>query len=123
MDVKIDLADRAAIEELVASFYEKVLSDPVLAPVFLDVAKIRIEEHLPRIVDYWCKMLHGTKTYKRHTIAIHQHLHHQSAFEKVHYERWLLLFLSSIDERFSGPYTDKARRVAGNVIKNMQKHF
>lgn len=123
IDIKPDLTDRVAIESMVEGFYAKVLSDPILAPVFLEVAHIRIDEHLPRIVDYWSKMLHADKAYKRNTIAIHRDLHKKQAFRRMHYEQWLRLFLSNLDEQFDGPYTEKARRIARNVINNMQQHF
>ncbi|HCD57283.1 MAG TPA: globin, partial [Halieaceae bacterium] len=52
---KPDLDNRATIEGFVDQFYARVLADPRLAPIFLDVAQIDLDVHLPHIKDYWCK--------------------------------------------------------------------
>ncbi|MDP4650984.1 MAG: hypothetical protein NWS56_04425, partial [Haliea sp.] len=48
---KPDLDCRANIEAFVQRFYARVLTDPQLAPIFLDVAQIDLDVHLPHIVD------------------------------------------------------------------------
>ena len=58
-----DLDSRERVEQLVEAFYEKVLADPLLAPIFLDVARIDLAVHLPHIKSYWCKLLLGEHGY------------------------------------------------------------
>ena len=48
-----DIETRADCERLVRAFYERALVDPVIGWLFTDVAKLDLEEHVPRITDFW----------------------------------------------------------------------
>ena len=48
-----DLDSREQIERFVDAFYARMLHDPQLAPIFLDVACINLDVQLPHIKDYW----------------------------------------------------------------------
>ncbi len=54
-----DLDCRENIDAMVHGFYQRLLNDPLMAPVFLDVAGIDLNAHLPVICEYWYKMLLG----------------------------------------------------------------
>ncbi|MEM1191039.1 MAG: group III truncated hemoglobin [Pseudomonadota bacterium] len=118
-----DLDSPAAIDDFVDRFYERVLADPLLAPVFLDVARVTLEEHLPRIKAYWRKMLLGDHSYRRHMMAQHRAIDARRSFSSEHYARWLLLFEQSLTAHFHGPGTERAktlaRRIAGNMRRNL----
>lgn len=111
---------------MVDGFYERLLRDPALAPLFLDVAVIRIHEHLPRIKAYWCKMLLGERGYQRHMMQKHRAVNGCQRFTAIHYERWLALFEENLDEGFCGPLCERARglarRVAGNMRRNLAQY-
>ena len=119
----MDIKGRAEVQLMVEAFYAKVLNDSILSPVFLEVAGIDIQLHLKTIEDYWCKMLFGDQAYQRNTIAIHKKIHLESRFLKIHYDRWLSLFLETVEELFTGPVANKAKTIAKNVIKNMSLYF
>ena len=108
-----------AITELVDAFYGKVLADDVLAPVFQG---IDLPRHKPKIYAYWRKMLLGEHdAYRRNMIARHQALHSRHPLQHQHFQRWLALFLDTVDERFSGTIADRARRLAPMITTNLQK--
>lgn len=115
-----DLDCRANVELFVRRFYARMLRDPLLAPIFLEDIGIRIEEHLPRIRQYWEKMLLGTGGYSRHTMAIHRAVHARRALGEVEFARWLQLFRATLDEGFRGPGSDRARQLAERIARNMQ---
>ncbi len=117
----VDLDRREHIEEFIDRFYAQVLQDPQLAPIFLDVAQIDLDVHLPHIKDYWCKLLLGEQGYRRHTMNIHRALHAQRPLERADFERWLALFHDTLDRHYAGPYADKAHRIAAAIAENMQK--
>lgn len=114
-----DLDTPEHIDRMVALFYERILNDPLLAPVFLEVAKINLDEHLPLIAAYWKKMLLGDPAYRRHMMAKHRAVDSKQRLTGAHHERWLGLFLANLDDHFAGPQTDRARRIAGRVINNL----
>ena len=44
-----DLDNRKSIELFVDRFYQRMLADPRLAPIFVTVAEIDLDVHLPHI--------------------------------------------------------------------------
>lgn len=115
-----DLNSRAHIEAFVDRFYAKVLADPQLAPIFLDVAHIDLAVHLPHIKDYWCKLLLGERGYNRHTMEIHRRLHRKRPLTAADFQRWLTLFTATLDEHYSGERADRARQLAATIAANMR---
>lgn len=118
---KKDMDSPEAIREFVEAFYDKLLKDPRLAPIFVDVAEIDIREHFPRIQAYWEKLLLGSNDYQRHTMNIHRQLHDKQALEKADFQRWLDYFHQVADQHFAGPKTERAKLVASRIAANMEK--
>ncbi|MFV0275583.1 MAG: group III truncated hemoglobin, partial [Parahaliea sp.] len=102
MSSRPDLDSREHIEDFVRQFYGRILRDPELAPIFIDVARIDLDSHLEHIVDYWCKLLLGERDYQRHTMNIHRRLHAQRALRPADFARWLTLFTATADASFEG---------------------
>ncbi len=115
-----DLDNRARIEQFVDAFYRELLADPVLAPIFIDTAAIDLPVHLSHIKDYWCKLLLGETHYHRHTMNIHRALHDKRPLEPADFERWLALFVATVDTNYRGPRADRAHQVARAIATNMQ---
>lgn len=116
-----DLDSREAIEAFVDRFYARLLADEQLAPLFLDVAGIDLEVHLPHIKDYWAKLLLHEPDYRRHTMNIHRRLHARQALTAENFERWLNLFTTTVDQYYAGEYARKAKRIATAIAGNMQQ--
>ena len=116
-----DLDSRAAVELFVDSFYERMLADPALAPIFLDVAGVDLAVHLPHIKDYWSKLLLGERKYQRHTMNIHRAVHTKQALQPEDFQRWLAHFIGAVNEQFSGAGAERAKRIATTIAANMEK--
>jgi hemoglobin len=116
-----DLDCREHIERFVDLFYERLLADQQLAPIFIDVAAIDLAVHLPHIKDYWCKLLLGEKAYQRHTMNIHRQLHSKQPLRAEDFDRWLDTFITTVDQHFDGPRSGRAKQVAAVIAANMQK--
>ena len=56
-----DMDSRESIDFFVDRFYERVLADEQLSPIFVDVAEVDLAIHLPHIKSYWRKLLLGEK--------------------------------------------------------------
>jgi hemoglobin len=115
-----DLDSRQNIEFFVDQFYQKILADPRLAPIFLDIAGIDLDVHLPHIKNYWCKLLLGEKRYARHTMNIHRQLHTRRALHARDFQLWLGLFVATVDEFYAGERAERAKKVAKTIAKNME---
>lgn len=118
-----DLDSPEHIAEFVELFYQKLLADEQLAPIFNEVANIDINKHLPLICAYWEKLLLGNKVYQRHTMNIHRNIHRQRVLTAGDYQRWLYYFKQTISENFKGKLADKAVKTATSIAFNMEKNL
>ncbi|WP_372861154.1 group III truncated hemoglobin [Spongiibacter sp.] len=117
----IDMDSPERIAEFVAAFYQRLLADERLAPIFVEVAGIDIREHFPRIQAYWEKLLLGSSDYQRHTMNIHRDLHGKQALTAEDFQRWLQYFHDTADAHFAGPKTERAKMIASRIAANMEK--
>lgn len=115
-----DLETRTDIELLVNSFYQKVKSDDKIGFFFNDVAKIDWNKHLPTMYDFWEMTLFHKGNYKGNTVRVHQDLNERSPLKKEHFEHWVKLFHSTLDELFEGTNTDLAKTRALSIATVMQ---
>lgn len=118
-----DLDSRAKIHDLVVAFYRDVAVDDLLAPVFVEVAEVDWSEHLPRLVDYWCRVLLGQPGYDGHILAPHASLHEATPLTPDLFDRWTRLFDGAIDERWSGPIADQAKAHAGRIASMLARRI
>ncbi|CUR45363.1 group III truncated hemoglobin [Alloalcanivorax xenomutans] len=118
-----DLDSPEQIDRMVSLFYQRILEDPLLAPVFLEVARIDLDEHLPLIAAFWKKLLLGDDRYNRHMMAKHRAVDDKMPLTGAHHERWLGLFMANLDQHFEGPHTDRARQLAARIIDNLYEQL
>lgn len=119
--LKADITSKTDVDRLVKHFYDLVLPDAIIGFIFTDIAKINLEEHLPKISQFWQKLLLGDHNYQGKTFEIHQHIHHQSELTEHHFHRWLFLFNHSVDALFSGTIADLAKHRAETIAHSMLK--
>ncbi|HEY8543943.1 MAG TPA: group III truncated hemoglobin [Acidimicrobiales bacterium] len=110
-----DLDRRDAVRELVVDFYRAVAVDDVIGPIFTEVARVDWSAHIPKLVDYWCRVLLGEPGYEGNLLGAHQHVHDREPFTPEHFRRWYELWVQAIDARWSGPYADRAKRHAARI--------
>ena len=118
-----DLDSPEHITLFLQHFYGQLLEDPVLAPIFLDVAGIDLRVHLGHIQAYWEKLLLGHDDYRRHTMNIHRALHSKQALTSADFEQWLMHFTTSVDALFAGPQAERAKHIAVHIADNMTRHI
>lgn len=102
------------VKLLVDSFYAKVRLDPLIGPIFIDVAKVDWDEHLPRLYKFWGDLLLGSNEYHRRPFPPHIPLN----LKLEHFERWLQLFIATVDEHFTGLKADEAKHRALRIARN-----
>jgi hemoglobin len=110
-----DLDSRAAIHDLVVGAYREVVFDDLLAPVFEDVAEVDWAVHLPRLVDYWCRVLLGTDGYDGQILGAHRQVHEREALTLDLFDRWYALWAATVDRGWSGPVADAAKEHAARI--------
>lgn len=104
---------------LVNRFYEKVQQDDLLGPIFEKVIDDNWEPHLEKMYRFWETVLLNNHTYHGSPFAPHAKL----PIGADHFDRWLKLFLETIDENFTGEKAKEAKWRAGKMAEMFQyKH-
>lgn len=118
-----DLLRRSDIHDLVVAFYREVVFDDLLAPVFAEVAEVDWGVHIPRLIDYWCRVLFGEPGYRGAVLAAHRHVHDQDAFNVALFDRWYALWARSVDASWHGPGAEAAKAHAAIVAGSLARRL
>jgi hemoglobin len=118
--MKPDINSRQDITTFITSFYTKVRVDEMLGFIFNEVAHMSWEEHIPVIVDFWETILLDNPVYKKNAMEVHYDLNKKFPLQKIHFDTWLFLFNSTIDELFEGKIATLAKTRAKAIADLMQ---
>src|SRR3954466_468713 len=116
MTMKKSIITSEEVKELVDKFYEKVNADEILSPVFNKEAKVNWETHLPKMYKFWGTQLIGSADYSGRPFPPHMDLN----IDSKHFERWIRLFMETIDENFEGEVAEMAKQKARNIAAIFQ---
>lgn len=116
---KKDIETPADIRTMVDAFYVKVQDDPLLAPIFRDVAAVDWDTHLPIMYNFWEMMLFRTGGYAGRPMPKHMVL----PIATEHFERWLALFHQTVDENFAGRRATEVKYLASRIGVTFQERM
>jgi hemoglobin len=116
-----DLDSRVDIHDLVVAFYREVVFDELLEPVFGEVAEVDWALHIPKLVDYWCRVLLRQPGYEGSILEAHQHVHDIEPLRIEYLDRWYGLWIESIDAHWAGPRADLAQEHAARIGKTLAR--
>ncbi len=119
----LDLDSREQIAELVVRFYREVIFDERLGPVFDDVARVDWSVHIPKLVDFWSRVLLGQPGYEGPMLAPHQRINDVQRFEPELFDRWYGLFVETVDEGWRGPVAERAKDHAQRVARTLAQRL
>ena len=117
--MKKDIESRADIEQLIVAFYEKVKLDSTIGFIFNDVVEMDWPHHIPVIVDFWETILLDNPVYKKNAMEVHYDLNKKVPLKKEHFESWMHLFTSTVDELFEGKVAVLAKVRAQSIASVM----
>lgn len=118
--MKKDIASRKDIEYLVNQFYERVKADPLIGPVFTEIARVNWEKHLPLMCDFWENAILFTGCYQGNPMDLHKHLHKAMPLLQEHFQQWNYLFITTVDDLFSGEKALLAKQRALKISAILQ---
>ena len=119
MGIKNDIQTRTDIELFINSFYNKVKTDPVIGIIFTQVVQLDWEHHIPVIVDFWESILLDNPVYKRNAMAVHYELNRKYPLQQKHFDSWLGLFNTTLDEMYTGDLASLAKKRAAGIASLM----
>ena len=120
LESRSDLGRREDIERLVVDFYRYAAMDEILGPVFA-AAHVDWPGHIATLTDFWSWQLLGQRGYEGNPLRAHEPVHSQTPFTDAHFDRWLDLFTSTIDEHFVGPTAEMAKVRAMKMARAMRR--
>jgi hemoglobin len=113
------------VELLVRRFYQAVIPDPLLGPIFHDFG-VDWGVHIPKLVDFWGGRLLGLPGYEGNPVGAHQPVLDRHPFGAAELERWLELWDETVDELFVGDVAalakQRARLAAGAISTLTRRH-
>jgi hemoglobin len=116
-----DITNASDIKTLIDQFYAKVQEDEVIGYIFNDIAQVNWLAHLPVMYAFWeFLLLDAPDGYRGNPIQKHFDLHQKHPLKAAHFDRWVLLFQSTVDELFAGP-TAEAAKFKGYAIAETWK--
>lgn len=93
------------IQLLVNTFYARVREDELIGPIFEQRLHGKWDEHLSKMYRFWQTMLLGEHTYYGSPLLPHLDL----PVEEPHFERWVGIFHSTVDDLFEGEVAEEAK--------------
>lgn len=118
-----DIETRADIDAVLRAFYTQVFDDNLLRHVFIEIAHMDLEEHLPVIGNFWEKVLFNTSEYSGNAMRVHRHLHDREPLTPAHFERWLTVWNQTIDAHHQGAAAAQAKHHAARIALAMQRNL
>lgn len=118
-----DIANRDDLAMLLTDFYGRAFGDDLLGPVFVDIAQMDLAAHLPVICDFWETVLFHGAQYRRNALVPHLRLHATAHLTPAHFDRWLMLWLATVDDRHLGPTAERAKLQATRIAGSMSRRI
>jgi hemoglobin len=106
-----DIETEADVRTLVDAFYAQIQGDPLLGPIFNDVAHVDWSLHLPKMYAFWNGLILGIPGYAGRPFPPHVQL----PVTAEHFKRWVSLFHATVNAHFSGAGAERAKAAAASI--------
>lgn len=116
---KTDIDSRDDIRNLLIAFYSTAFRDDLLGTIFVDIAQMDLDAHLPVMCDFWETVLFRNGLYRGNAFIPHADLHAKVALTWPLFERWLEIWGATVDGLFAGPIADRAKVQATNIATSI----
>ena len=108
-----DISNREDLRLLIDIFYDGVLSDPLMRPVFEDSLP-HWDHHKERVVNFWENWLFQTGAYDGGMMWKHSARHQTRPMTTERFERWLAYWITTVDQLFAG---EKAEFIKAKALE------
>lgn len=118
-----DIQNRNDIERLVIAFYRRAFADELLGPIFTDIAKMDLEAHLPTMCDFWETVLFRAGSYRGNAFRPHARINSLEPLTWEHFEQWLSIWASTVNDLFDGSTADLAKQQAAQIATAIHRRL
>lgn len=116
----MDIKDRNDIANVIRAFYDKAVNDPVIGIFFTEVVIVNWEKHLPIMYDFWENILFTNRKYTGNPLEIHRQLNKKKEMTHEHFQQWINLFTTTVDELYKGENAELMKQRAENIAVMME---
>ena len=113
MKTKTDITTLEDIKLLVDNFYTTVQKDGFIGPIFNTKIGDHWPEHLEKMYRFWQTILLEVHSYSGSPFPPHKHL----PVDKEHFDRWIEIFVTTVDTLFEGTIANEAKMRAKNMAE------
>jgi hemoglobin len=118
-----DIQNRDDIERLVRTFYQRAFADELLGRIFTEVAQMDLEAHLPTMCDFWETVLFRAGSYRGNAFRPHARINSLEPLTWVHFEQWLSIWASTVNDLFDGSTADLAKQQAAQIATAIERRL
>ncbi len=119
-----DLDTRVEITEFVTRFYREIAQDERFHLWFGTIAQVDWSAHTRALTEFWVGVLRGEPHDPAdEVIEAHRWLHDALPFDQALFDRWLEILDTTLDDGWSGPLADAARRRGHGIVWAMAKRL
>ncbi len=117
--MKKDIENRGDVELLVNTFYDQAKLNPVIGPIFNDIANVDWEVHLPKMYAFWASILLGDTSYSGNPMQKHIELSKITKLTEVEFSEWVSIFKATADRLFAGAKVEEAKQRSEHITRLM----
>lgn len=119
--MKKDIKEYEDVQLLVNTFYQNVLEDSLLAPIFIQHLEGKWEEHHEKLARFWHTVLFREMRYYGRP----QDTHEKLEVAREHFDRWIEIWKLTVDSLYEGEIAEKAKyrgtTMADSFFKRLEK--
>lgn len=109
-----------SLTALVHSFYADVRADPLLGPVFEEALRDRWQPHLARMVEFWCSVALGSKSFSGNVFGKHMAL---TGVTPAHFAAWVRLWGVHTERLFTPEVARELQITAHGIARNLFRGY
>ncbi len=106
--MKNDIENIEDIKLMVDTFYARVRKDGLLKDVFENIIQDNWDKHLEKMYRFWQTVIFNEHTYFGSPFAPHATM----PVNKIHFDRWVKIFVENMDDLFSGEKAEETKKRA-----------
>ncbi len=91
--------------------------------MFVDVARLDLDAHLPVMVDFWMTVLFRTGAYRRNLLQVHVDLNERTPLTPAHLDRWRELWEQTVRDRHAGEVAELAVTQADRIADSLGRRL
>ncbi len=115
---RLDSVNEDSIHALVHGFYDAVLKDEVIGPIFArEVEPDRWPAHLDKMCAFWSSLLLKTRRYEGRPLRPHLQI---TELSDVHFRQWLALFKETASRVFNAADAAAVTALAAKIAHSFR---